>query len=221
MRIVAGQYGGRRLEVPKGRDIRPTSDKVRGAIFNALRSRGAVEHARVLDAFCGTGALGLEALSQGAAHLDKSRESLELARRNAAALGLLPPLQAQTITASPAKAGVLETTTFKRSPLSRGMQNSGLPARNDEKDVEFLLKDSSKLGVCPYDPFDLVFLDPPYEKGLITPTLNILHNQNWVAREGVVVCEMEKSWRGEIPTAYETLDEKTYGDTQVMFLQTI
>ena len=67
MRIVAGIYGGRKLIVPKGRDIRPTSDKIRGAVMNMLRSRDAVEGAHVIDAFCGTGALGLEAMSQGAA----------------------------------------------------------------------------------------------------------------------------------------------------------
>ena len=92
MKIVAGQYGGRRLNVPKNRDIRPTTDKVRGAIFNMLASRGAIEGVRVLDAFCGSGALGLEALSRGAAHcsfMDKSRSSLDLARDNAQALDAL------------------------------------------------------------------------------------------------------------------------------------
>ncbi len=91
MRVVAGKYGGRILETPKDRVIRPTSDKVRGAVFNALQSRGAVEGAHVLDAFCGTGALGFEALSQGAhscLFFDKSRESLALAKRNGAALGV-------------------------------------------------------------------------------------------------------------------------------------
>lgn len=91
MRIVAGIYGGRRLFEPKNNDIRPTSDKIRGAVFNMLASRGAVEGAYVLDAFCGSGALGLEALSRGAAgctFIDKSRESLDLARKNGDMLGV-------------------------------------------------------------------------------------------------------------------------------------
>jgi 16S rRNA (guanine966-N2)-methyltransferase len=90
MRIVAGLYRGRALLVPKGRDLRPTSDKVRGAIFNALQSREAIEGQYVLDAFCGTGALGLEALSRGAAFctfVDADRSALALARANAEALG--------------------------------------------------------------------------------------------------------------------------------------
>lgn len=91
MRIVSGLYGGRTLKVPENNDIRPTTDKVRGAIFNILQSRGAVQGVRVLDAFCGSGALGLEALSRGAAwctFMDKSRQSLALAQDNAATFGV-------------------------------------------------------------------------------------------------------------------------------------
>lgn len=86
MRIVAGVHRSRNLMAPKGQDIRPTSDKVRQAIFNALQHRGAVADAVVLDAFAGSGALGLEALSQGAQHcvfMDMARESLRLSEDNA------------------------------------------------------------------------------------------------------------------------------------------
>lgn len=85
MRIVAGTHRSRILETPKTDTIRPTSDKVRGALFNMLNSRGCVEEAIVMDVFCGTGALGLEALSQGAlfcTFIDKNRSSLDLAKRN-------------------------------------------------------------------------------------------------------------------------------------------
>jgi 16S rRNA (guanine966-N2)-methyltransferase len=64
MRVVAGELGGRRLVAPRGWRVRPTSDRVREAIFSAL---GPIEGARVLDLFCGTGALGIEAISRGAA----------------------------------------------------------------------------------------------------------------------------------------------------------
>lgn len=91
MRIVAGLYKSRHIAVPPGRDIRPTSDKVRGAIFNVLQSMGGVDGLNVLDAFCGSGALGLEALSRGAAlacFADKAASSLDCARANAASLGV-------------------------------------------------------------------------------------------------------------------------------------
>ncbi|GGE59414.1 DNA methyltransferase [Niveispirillum cyanobacteriorum] len=97
VRIVAGKHRGRRLETPAGRDVRPTSDRTRQSLFNIL-SHGdwmedgsdVLDGADVLDAFCGTGALALEALSHGAARvalLDKARASLDIARRNAEMLG--------------------------------------------------------------------------------------------------------------------------------------
>lgn len=67
MRVVAGVAGGRRLRAPAGRQVRPTSERVREAVFNALGSLEVIEGSRVLDLFAGTGALGIEALSRGAA----------------------------------------------------------------------------------------------------------------------------------------------------------
>lgn len=92
MRIVAGSHRGRVLKAPEGQEIRPTSDKVRQAIFNVLSSHYGIIELRVLDLFCGTGALGLEAISQGAADcvfLDLSSASLGLAKENARNLRLL------------------------------------------------------------------------------------------------------------------------------------
>jgi 16S rRNA (guanine966-N2)-methyltransferase len=66
MRVVAGLAGGRRLQAPAGRKVRPTSERVREALFNALGSMDAISGATVLDLFAGTGALGIEALSRGA-----------------------------------------------------------------------------------------------------------------------------------------------------------
>lgn len=93
MRLTGGTYRGRILEGPPqgSKFIRPTSDKVRQALFTRLESRGLVENAIVVDAFCGTGALGLEALSRGAnccTFIDKSPDSLGICRKNIAALDL-------------------------------------------------------------------------------------------------------------------------------------
>lgn len=97
MRIVAGRHKGRPIAAPADRDIRPTSDRVREAVFNILEHRdwgsggvSVIANARVLDAFSGTGALGLEALSRGAAHatfMDKNRAALDLCRQNLDTLG--------------------------------------------------------------------------------------------------------------------------------------
>ncbi|MFP5318315.1 MAG: RsmD family RNA methyltransferase [Acidimicrobiia bacterium] len=69
LRVVAGSAGGRRLSAPAGRRLRPTSERVREAVFASLGSLGAVEGATVLDLFAGTGAMGIEALSRGAARV--------------------------------------------------------------------------------------------------------------------------------------------------------
>jgi 16S rRNA (guanine966-N2)-methyltransferase len=67
MRVVAGSAKGRRLIAPPGRDTRPTSDRVREAVFSMLTSLGAIEDATIVDLFAGSGAMGIEALSRGAA----------------------------------------------------------------------------------------------------------------------------------------------------------
>jgi 16S rRNA (guanine966-N2)-methyltransferase len=177
MKIVSGEFGGRRLNVPKGRDIRPTSDKIRGAVFNMLCSRGAVDDAFVLDAFCGTGALGLEALSRGAAQatfFDKSRDSLHLAKSNAEMLGA-------------------ENTSFK-------------------------IVDSTKLS-SGSNGFNLVFLDPPYNKGIIAQSLERLINGGWLAPGAWILCESERSYHCALPDGVVLNHEKIYGDTKIFLLQ--
>ena len=82
MRVVSGHARGRRLIAPKGSDTRPTSDRAREAIFNALRSLDAISGARVADLFAGSGALGIEALSRGAA-------SCVFVERDAAAIAVI------------------------------------------------------------------------------------------------------------------------------------
>jgi 16S rRNA (guanine966-N2)-methyltransferase len=83
MRIIAGRFKGRGLSGPAGPGVRPTSDSLRETLFNILS--GAVTDARVLDGFAGTGALGLEALSRGAAHvtfIESDRRALQVLRDN-------------------------------------------------------------------------------------------------------------------------------------------
>lgn len=90
-RIIAGSLRGRTLVVPAGRQTRPTSDRVREALFSRLEHEGVVVGARVLDLFAGSGALGLEAASRGAAQVllvDSGREAARACRRNVADLGL-------------------------------------------------------------------------------------------------------------------------------------
>jgi 16S rRNA (guanine966-N2)-methyltransferase len=91
MRITGGTFRSRAIRAPRGSATRPTSDRVREALFGILASAGGVESARVLDLYAGTGALGLEALSRGAAHatfVESSRDAAAALRQNVAALGV-------------------------------------------------------------------------------------------------------------------------------------
>ena len=91
MRIIAGAWRGRPLIAPEGRATRPTSDRAREGLFSMLQSRlGSFDGLRVADLFAGTGALGLEALSRGAAHclfVDSDRSAVASIQRNLAAFG--------------------------------------------------------------------------------------------------------------------------------------
>src|SRR5688572_15570243 len=85
MRVIAGEFKGRRLVAPRGWKVRPTSDRVREAVFSAL---GDVDGASVCDLYCGTGALAIEALSRGAAHATLVDRDTRAALGNIHALGL-------------------------------------------------------------------------------------------------------------------------------------
>lgn len=136
MRIVAGRLRGRTVIGPKTDAIRPTSDRVRGAIFNILAHAAngvSIEGARVLDLFAGTGALGLEALSRGAAFclfVEKSAHARGLIAQNVDAFGLAD--QAEVRAADAMKLGPAPRDTFTLvfldPPYSQGFAEKALAA---------------------------------------------------------------------------------------------
>ena len=93
MRVVSGHLGGRKIEAPAGNHTRPTTDRVREAVFNSLGSMGVIEGALVADLYAGSGAMGIEALSRGAAHctfIENDRAALRVLNDNVVNLGLNP-----------------------------------------------------------------------------------------------------------------------------------
>ena len=129
MRIVAGRHKGRRIWAPPGRDIRPTSDRVREAVFNILEHREwiagdaggpGLRGVRVLDAFYGTGALGFEALSRGAEHaifMDDAQDAIAACRHNADALGEVDRAEILRMSClRPARAGRAVDLVFSDPP---------------------------------------------------------------------------------------------------------
>jgi 16S rRNA (guanine966-N2)-methyltransferase len=139
MRVIGGKWRGRRLDAPHGNAVRPTSDRAREAIFNILEhgthtggGGSPIPGARVLDAFAGSGALGIEALSRGAAHatfLDTDRMALAAIERNLAALnalGTAAPRYADCLVPprAPAPCGII----FLDPPYGMGLAAPALAA---------------------------------------------------------------------------------------------
>lgn len=183
MRIVGGSLRRRRLVAPEGQSTRPTSDQARQALFNVLEhapwSKG-LNGARVLDLFAGSGALGLEALSRGAAScqfIDNSRQAVKAIAANIESLDL---------------AGVARL----RATDTRAYLN-GAPA----------------------EPFDLIFLDPPYGRGLAEPALAALTAPGWLAPGALVVVETAAGEALTAPPGLAIVDGRRWGAAEVRFIR--
>jgi len=181
MRVIAGRAKGRRLKAPRGRDLRPTADRVKEALFNILPRD--LSGKKVLDLFAGTGSLSIEALSRGAEEavlVDVSKEATRLIEDNLRALGFT------------GRARVLTDPVFK---TARSL------ARARER-------------------FDLILIDPPYDKGLAGETLKALAKEGLLTESGTAVAE--HSVREKIDDRYGALvlsDRRRYGDTELSFFR--
>jgi 16S rRNA (guanine966-N2)-methyltransferase len=184
LRIIGGKLSGRVIDAPKGRVTRPTSDRVREAMFNIIihhewgkKIGDPLKKANVLDAFCGTGALAFEALSRGCTEaflFDQDRQALRIAQDNAEKLGLKKTCSIMPVDAL-------------RPPRAR-------------------------------DTCRLIFLDPPYRKNLIAPSLTALDMAGWIAENALVVVESAKKEKLELPENFALLLSRTYGDTATHFV---
>ena len=179
MRIVAGLWRGRTLIAPEGLTTRPTSERMRQAVFDMLVhapwAEGCLRDAEVLDVFAGTGALGLEALSRGAkrAHfIEQDRAALSALRAN--------------IAACKAEAQAVVLATDGRKP-PRGVASS------------------------------LIFLDPPYAKGLVPTALSALDEAGWIAKDALIVAETAGDEALELPA--RMVAERGHGAGKTWFFK--
>ena len=183
MRIVAGQYRGRRLaSVGKGdaaAHLRPTTDRVREALFGLLeggRLGDVLTNAQVLDVFAGTGALGLEALSRGAAHVtfvENGRKAQALLRENIRLLEAGEHVR------------VLPVDARRLPPAAQSCQ--------------------------------LVFLDPPYAKGMGALALTAAQAAGWIAPGALIV--WEEATEQPAPPGFDLIETRRYGDTVLTLLR--
>lgn len=145
MRVITGLARGRKLITLEGVDVRPTTDRVKEAIFSIIQFE--LEGRKVLDLFAGSGQLGIESLSRGACSatfVDQNKKSVEVIREN--------------------------------------LDNTGL-----EKNTIIKNSDSISFLSTTKDVFDIAFLDPPYEKGLVFKALPILSEK--MSKGGCIICE--------------------------------
>lgn len=148
IRIIGGQWRGRKLPVPDSPGLRPTTDRVRETLFNWLAP--SMVDAQCLDCFAGSGALGLEALSRYAANATL----LEMER------SVAQQLQQNLATLKATNANVVNTNT-----------------------LSYLAK--------PGTPHNVVFVDPPFRKGLLEETLDLLEKNGWLADDALIYVESE------------------------------
>ena len=165
MRIIAGTWRGRPLEAPPGRETRPTGDRVRETLFSMLASRlGTFDDLRVADLFAGSGALGFEALSRGAAHAT-------FVEQDASA--------AAAIHATFVEKDAAAVSVIRRNAAKLGV------------DVRVL--GGSALALPQSGPFDLVFADPPYAVGSGTAVVAAVMRAGWLAPGGWLSVETSRS----------------------------
>lgn len=182
MRIVGGRFKGHQLATPRDAAVRPTTDRVRESLFNTLihREPNPLAGGRVLDAFAGTGALGLEAVSRGAdivLFMETSAPARALVRRNIEALAL-------------------------------------------QGCARIFRRDATRPGpIGTMAPFDLVFADPPYGRGLGERAAQALAAGGWLRPGALLVLEEAA---GAAPVAipgFALDDERRYGDTVIRLFE--
>lgn len=179
MRITSGEYKNRRLFVPEGKFVRPTSDRMRQSLFNILRHPKwdldfSLDGKNVADLFCGSGSLGLEALSNGAKHC-----------------------------------------VFVDQDTKAVTDNTGFLPENDFEIIKSSLPNFYANGFD--QTFDLVFMDPPYNKGLVEPTLQYVLDKGMLSDGAILIIETEKF--AKIESDLELLDERYQSESKLSFLR--
>ncbi len=170
MRIIGGKFGGRRLTKAK-HDVRPTAERLRGALFNIIGPR--IEGMYVLELFAGTGAIGLEALSRGAESVTFVEKAPAALKKNIALLGC-------------------------------------------EAHARVIAKDAIKAIKILEGPFDLIFLDPPYAKGLGQAALEALDETPLLAGGGLLFIEESATLDVSFLKSLKLMKKRAYGDTRLL-----
>jgi 16S rRNA (guanine966-N2)-methyltransferase len=209
MRVVAGQAKGRKLKSPKTISTRPIMDRVKTALFDILAVR--IKGARFLDLFAGTGSVGIEALSRGAAHatfIEMNMSMLKLVRENLQITGLAA--HAETIYTDAFKflqASPLAPTPMTPTRSVTTFHTARTPGQEGNSRREY----------------DIIYVAPPQYQGLAARALGLLDSSPLVAEDGLVIVQIHPKERPGVVQVLLTrlvlADERRYGSTLLMFFE--
>ena len=177
LRIIAGQWRGRKLTFPNLPGLRPTTDRIRETLFNWLQAD--IIGARCLDLFAGSGALGFEALSRNAdsvIFVDSAAVAINQIKKNLLVL-------------------------------------------NDQNGLAHQIDAVSFINTYKEEPFDLIFLDPPFNKGLLETCITALQQSKCLKSHGLIYVECEKQLTVNIPEDWSLLKEKKAGQVKYMLFE--
>ena len=204
MRVVTGEAKGRKLKTPKTAGTRPIMDRVKTALFDILSSR--VEAARFLDLFAGTGSVGIEALSRGAAQatfIEMNYKILKLVRENLQLTGLTE------------RAETLHSDAFKflQAHQAIPVQNGEIPTSQPHVHVTAAANQKRA--------YDIIYIAPPQYEELAARALALVDSSALIAPQGLVIVQIHPKERaGVVAVSCQHLvlsDERRYGSTLLMF----
>lgn len=178
LRLIAGQWRGRKLPILTSEGLRPTTDRVRETLFNWLQFD--IQGAQVVDLFAGSGSLGFEAASRGA----------------------------QQVT-------LIEMDKAAARQLSQNVSRLSAPQINviQQSALDWLKAESTQ-----HTKLDIVFIDPPFNKSLVSPTLAALKRGEWLHSDSLVYVESERNLPPEIFNDFDILREKHHGQVSFRLL---
>jgi len=206
MRVVSGEAKGRKLKSPKTAGTRPILDRVKTALFDILSTR--VEDARFLDLFAGTGGVGIEALSRGAASatfIEMNAGVLKLMRENLQITGLAD------------RAETLHGDAFKF------LQAHATPADRENVAGRPVPASSSRYLAGSRGYYDIIYVAPPQYKGMAARALGLLDGSPLVPDTGLVIVQIHPKERPEVAAVLlsrlKLSSERRYGSTLLMFYE--
>lgn len=216
MRIISGKRRGLKLTPPASDNItRPTTDRVKESLFNIIQMYLPCNY--VLDLFAGSGALGIEALSRGAKHtvfVERDSEMYRLVKKNLSDSGMID----STTVLNTDSLGFLDRLgeNKKNNDLLKSHLSDSIGQGAQKSDF---LTGSPQFSTALNQGFDIIFLDPPYNKDFLDSVLNKIFDYDLLSKSGIIVVETEFGGEDVTDSKFEIIKTAKYGKTVITVLR--